>query len=96
MLAAHLREGARVWQAGMSDAAWTTDQYLMAELIDQAQAANWIASNNGVEKSKQSKMPERIKRPADTRADRIKREREAVEARKNINRAAELERKRRL
>lgn len=95
VLVSELPPGARVWQASMADAAWTPDQYLLTEMIDQLREANWIARNTGVEQSKQTPFPDRIDRPVDTRNNAAKADREREKAKKNITLATTLEERRR-
>lgn len=42
---------------------WGESEYLLANIFDALQIGNWQRANEGVKKSKQSKLPEPLERP---------------------------------
>ena len=70
VVASQLPPGSRVHVAETSDEAWTHAEYQAADLTDLAHMLLWATVNRGVEKSKQTKQPEPVPRPADARQKR--------------------------
>lgn len=66
-MAKHLPTGSALWQAMMSDEAWTVDNYLQAEIADQLAVGNW--QRQGDDKKK---APKPLDRPADMRKTKTK------------------------
>ena len=60
---------------------WTTQEHLLAHLIDAVQANTWVAQNKDVDRTKQSKQPKPFPRPADLRKQAEKGERDAEQGR---------------
>ena len=63
------------------DAMWTTQEHLLAHLIDAVQANTWVLQNKEVERSKRSRPPTPFPRPADLRKQAEKGERDAEQGR---------------
>lgn len=54
---------ARFWKAQYPEVQWTESEYLLANIFDAVNIANWQRANTGVKKTKQSKPPEPLDRP---------------------------------
>lgn len=70
VLASQLPAGARVWQADMSDLAWSDTDYWSAALLDSLRENTWVTGNHGVPERQQGARPKPMDRPADVRAQR--------------------------
>lgn len=55
-----LPPGARVWQAGGHDAAWTPESHLLAEVVDLLAGANWQRGGSKGPKPKPAPRPKQI------------------------------------
>lgn len=73
-LAAHLPNGSAVWRVLNVDAAWDTNEYLLALTVDALNGANWQRGGGG------GTQPKPVPRPAELRAQAATEDRVAAKA----------------
>lgn len=81
LLALNLPAGAATWQEAGTDGAWTVTDFLLADVVDALNAANWQRAGD-----KAGQKPDPVPRPAQLRELKQKREAEMQRASRFLER----------